>query len=89
MQNYGQFFQQGRLFEKCNASLSGALSVLFREPVRSAQKLELAVLNHCFARVCTTWSWSSILDFLRFARSKSSLILGLDSSCLNEQSNES
>jgi hypothetical protein len=65
------------------------LSVLFRQPVRSAQKLELAVLNHCFARVCTTWRRSSILDFLHLRKEKSSLILGQNSSSPNEQSNES
>jgi hypothetical protein len=46
------------------------LSVLFWEPGRSAQKLELASVNHCFTQVCTTWKGSSILDFLHFARSK-------------------
>jgi hypothetical protein len=44
------------------------------------------LFNHCFSRVWWTWRRSSILD--SYTSEKLVFFLGLDSSCLIEQSNE-
>jgi hypothetical protein len=49
----------------------------------------LRLFDHCFAQVPWTWRRSCILEFSLFCGGKLAFLLGLDSSCLIKQSNES